>query len=238
MAAPGFERPDYYQILQIDPSADLEVIRSAYRTLLRVLGKHPDLGGRESEARNIIEAYSILSDPERRRVYDQWLQAHSSAKVVAAPGPAPIVGWIRSVLPEYVMAPKAPFARSFDLVLEGPGRTAPRFYVKLFSLITRANWPTIFVLCRAVGVARQGMMPSTDVVLVTAREIDEIEPFLRETARHSVRWAWNRCQIAALTLSPLELHTKGILVLPDALKRLRSDLQDAPAARPALRRKA
>lgn len=236
--APRFERTDYYQILQIDPSADLEVVRSAYRTLLKVLGKHPDLGGKESEARNIIEAYTTLSNPERRRAYDQWLQAHSVAPPPIAAGPPPLVGWVRTVLPEYTLAPQAPFARSFDLVLEGPGPTVPRFYVKSFSLITRANWPTIFVLCRAVGVARQGLMPSTDVVLVTARQIEGLDAFLREAVRQSAQWAWNRCLIAALTLSPLELHAKGIKVLPDALKRLRADLADAPEFQPAWRKEA
>src|SRR5438105_4728538 len=136
----GFARRDYYRLLQVDPSAHPEVVRDAYRTLLRELGKHPDLGGPEGEARAIIEAYHTLGTPERRRAYDLWLKAH------AAPAPAPAAGlssevasWIRSVLPEYRDAPRAPFASRFDLVIESPAPSSDRLYGKAFPLLSRAQ---------------------------------------------------------------------------------------------------
>src|SRR5437773_6615101 len=117
----GFERRDYYRVLQVDPAAHPEVVRAAYRTLLRVLGKHPDLGGEDDEARGIIEAYETLSKPERRQAYDAWLRAHSgggparaaSSPVSATGVPSEVASWIRGVLSEYHDAPKAPFASRF-----------------------------------------------------------------------------------------------------------------------------
>jgi len=223
----GLEAPDYYKILQIDREAHPEIIRVVYRTLLKVLGKHPDLGGSESDAQNIIEAYRTLSDPERRRAYDQWLRAHAVAPPAASTAPD-VAGWIRFVLAEYRPAPDAPFARSFNLVLEGPSVFAPRLYVKSFSLVTKANWPTIGVLCRAVAVARPGWMPSTDIVLIVARKVEGLEAFVEATGRLAVPWGWNRLLIAVCALSPSGIHTGGMALVPSELRRLKRDLRRHP----------
>jgi curved DNA-binding protein CbpA len=60
----------YYDILQVARDASNEVISSAYRTLMRSLRKHPDLGGDPYEASLIGEAYNTLSDQARRAAYD------------------------------------------------------------------------------------------------------------------------------------------------------------------------
>jgi hypothetical protein len=225
---------DPYKVLQVDPSAHPEVVRAAYRTLLRALGKHPDLGGNDSEARTIIEAYEILSNPERRRAYDQWLRAHAApAPAHAEPSPASplspaVVNWIRLALPEFRSAPAAPFARSFDLVLEGPQPFVPRLYVKGYPLITRANWPTIFVLCRAVGVARRAVLPSTDAVLLVSYRVQDLKMFLDAAIGQCAQWAWNRSVIAACTLSPLTVHPGHVTILPSALRRLRASAERDP----------
>jgi hypothetical protein len=225
---------DPYKILQVDPSAHPEIVRAAYRTLLRSLGKHPDLGGSDSEARTIIEAYEILSDPERRRAYDQWLRAHS-APAAAPADPAPpsplspaVVNWIRLTLPEFRNAPGAPFARSFDLVLEGPQPFAPRLYVKGYPIITRTNWPTIFVLCRAVGVARRAVLPSTDAVLLVSHRVQDLRVFLDAAVGQSAQWAWNRSVIGVCTLSPLTVHAGHITLAPSVLRRLRVSAERNP----------
>lgn len=66
-------RKDYYAILGVDKGADAGKIKRAYRTLARK--HHPDVnpGDTASEERfkEISEAYHVLSDPERRRKYDQ-----------------------------------------------------------------------------------------------------------------------------------------------------------------------
>lgn len=223
-------RLDYYQILQVAPNAHPEIVRVAYRALLKSLGKHPDLGGDESDAKNIIEAYRTLSDPERRRAYDQWLRAHSAPRAPRASLPAPpdITNWIRFVLGEYREAKDAPFARSFNLVLEGPSLFRPRLYVKAFSLITKANWPTIGVLCRAVDVARPGWMPSTDIVLLVTRHAEGLDAFLETTSGLASPWGWNRLLIAVCAFAPPGIHTRNLLLVPHELRRLRAALRRRP----------
>lgn len=63
---------DYYRILGVPRSADESEIKKAYRTL--ALRYHPDRnpGDRQAEERfkNIAEAYGVLTDPEKRRLFD------------------------------------------------------------------------------------------------------------------------------------------------------------------------
>lgn len=66
-------RRNYYRILQVQPDAPPEVIRASYRTLMRELRVHPDLGGTDFDASVLNEAYETLSDPARRTAYDRWL---------------------------------------------------------------------------------------------------------------------------------------------------------------------
>jgi hypothetical protein len=64
-----FEDP--YRTLQVEPSADLEAIKAAYRRLARLY--HPDLNPRPEAAermRAINAAYRLLSDQRRRAAYD------------------------------------------------------------------------------------------------------------------------------------------------------------------------
>ncbi len=63
---------DYYKILQIDPSAEPEVITGAYRRLAAKY--HPDVyKGQDASQRMqmINEAYTVLNDPVKRKKYDQ-----------------------------------------------------------------------------------------------------------------------------------------------------------------------
>lgn len=64
---------DYYQILRVDKGADEAAIKSAYRKLAREW--HPDVSQDNTEEaeekfKEISEAYSVLSDPEKKRMYD------------------------------------------------------------------------------------------------------------------------------------------------------------------------
>jgi len=65
---------DYYSILGVGRSAPEKEIKQAYRRLARKY--HPDvnLGDKASEAKfkEVNEAYEVLSDPEKRKKYDQY----------------------------------------------------------------------------------------------------------------------------------------------------------------------
>ena len=63
-------RRNYYRVLHIQPDAPFEIIRASYRTLMKELRVHPDLGGEHWNAKVLNEAYEVLSDPFQRGVYD------------------------------------------------------------------------------------------------------------------------------------------------------------------------
>lgn len=68
------EYVDYYKVLGIDKKASEEEIKTAYRKLARK--HHPDLNPNDKEAnkkfQQINEANEVLSDPEKRKKYDQY----------------------------------------------------------------------------------------------------------------------------------------------------------------------
>lgn len=59
---------DYYQTLGIDPSADSDTIKKAYKKL--AMTHHPDRGGDTKLFQSISQAYDTLSDPGKRAQYD------------------------------------------------------------------------------------------------------------------------------------------------------------------------
>jgi curved DNA-binding protein len=65
---------DYYKILGVDKNATDKDIKNAYRKLARKL--HPDLNPNDAEAnkkfQQLNEANEVLSDPEKRKKYDQY----------------------------------------------------------------------------------------------------------------------------------------------------------------------
>jgi DnaJ-class molecular chaperone len=65
---------DFYKLLGINRGADEKEIRSAYRKLARKY--HPDVNPNDKSAeakfKEISEAYDVLSDPEKRKLYDQF----------------------------------------------------------------------------------------------------------------------------------------------------------------------
>ncbi len=64
---------DYYKILGVDKNASDEEIKRSFRKLAKQY--HPDINkepGAQEKFKEIGEAYSILSDPEKRRQYDQF----------------------------------------------------------------------------------------------------------------------------------------------------------------------
>ncbi len=65
---------DYYEVLRINRDADDAAIKKAYRKLAKKY--HPDSNGGNAQAeqmfKEVTEAYTILSDPEKRKLYDRF----------------------------------------------------------------------------------------------------------------------------------------------------------------------
>lgn len=84
MAATGFK--DYYAVLGVGRTAGVDEIKQSFRKLARKY--HPDVnpGDKNAEARfkEVSEAYEVLSDPDKRKKYDQFGQYWQQAERAGA----------------------------------------------------------------------------------------------------------------------------------------------------------
>ena len=65
---------DYYEVLGVGRNADAKTIKSAYRKLAKKY--HPDMNPGDKQAeqkfKEVTEAYNVLSDTEKKKLYDQY----------------------------------------------------------------------------------------------------------------------------------------------------------------------
>lgn len=59
----------FYEVLGVPKDADVAAIKKAYRK--QALAHHPDRGGDQEKFKEIGKAYEVLSDPEKRKIYDE-----------------------------------------------------------------------------------------------------------------------------------------------------------------------
>ena len=71
-------RRSHYEVLGVDKASDADEVKRAYRK--KAASAHPDKGGDHDEMADINTAYEVLSDPERRLLYDRT--GRDSAKAV------------------------------------------------------------------------------------------------------------------------------------------------------------
>ena len=69
------DKRDYYEVLGVAKNASLDDIKKAYRTLARKY--HPDVTKEEKKQaeekfKEVSEAYEVLVDPDKRKLYDQY----------------------------------------------------------------------------------------------------------------------------------------------------------------------
>ena len=90
---------DLYKVLNVDPGADAEVIRAAYRALAR--RDHPDVNADPAASSKMAElnaAFEVLGGAERRAVYDQSRRAPAATtdtppgRPVTPPAEGPAAG--------------------------------------------------------------------------------------------------------------------------------------------------
>src|SRR5450759_5064271 len=102
--------PDLYEVLQVHPRAEPEVLRAAYRVLARKF--HPDHGGDARRMITLNDAWDVLGDPVRRAAYDASRASPAGQLGPEQQSPAP--------------APAAAVQRTTDVAHAGPPPGLPR----------------------------------------------------------------------------------------------------------------
>jgi DnaJ-class molecular chaperone len=126
-------KKNYYLILGVETDATQDEIQHAFRRLAKDL--HPDYYGQDSKPfLDLQEAYSVLGDPARRRVYDRRLRPlrprYAGGKVTAEPASS------RGTKPEPLIPEDQP-AHLDDLSLSGSFHTFSPSFEELFERIWR-----------------------------------------------------------------------------------------------------
>jgi len=74
------DEPDYYQVLQVSRTADVDTIRRIFHVLAQRY--HPDNRetGNQDKFRQVVDAHSVLSDPVKRAAHDVFLAGEDKVR--------------------------------------------------------------------------------------------------------------------------------------------------------------
>lgn len=222
---PADNRRNHYRVLHVQPEAPLAIIQASYRTLMGRLRVHPDLGGNTGEAAVINEAWAVLSDPERRALYDRQLREHGSAAPPRAPGSTrperhcPLCGHGAPVQlrPDsrcgQCNAPLAalpePGQREHELLGR---RAAPRRDQSHVALL-HVGWPSPALPVRWRDLSLTGLSFYAPVAIATGRRVHLIDTALEAVAEVvSSRPQGRVFAVHARLVSTLLLQTTGVFV--------------------------
>ena len=88
MASQDWFEKDFYKILGVSKDVSEAELKKVYRKLARQYhpDSNPDDAKAETKFKEISEAFSVLSDPEQRKEYDQIRAMGSGARFAGGPG--------------------------------------------------------------------------------------------------------------------------------------------------------
>jgi len=86
VSKPVSEMADLYALLDVDPDAEPDELKAAYRA--KALIEHPDKGGDQDKFDAIYAAFNLLQDPEKRLEYDEERARIASETVLVEGKPA------------------------------------------------------------------------------------------------------------------------------------------------------
>lgn len=159
-------KKDFYLVLQVARRASPEEIRSAYRR--RAMELHPDKSRSESDPFiELQEAYSVLSDPSKRVVYDRVAQSVPTFPGTRL-GPSPFAESFREVEPVERLR-EISLTQSFDTYAPSFDEIFDRLWSN-FKLVTRPKAERVESLTVEVPLSAQEAFAGGRVrILVPAR---------------------------------------------------------------------
>jgi len=175
---------DHYEVLQVNPRADIDTIHRVYRLMAQRF--HPDNKetGSEEHFKRLLAAYRVLSDPESRAAYDAQYKAaeHHRWQLFETPEASQGVeaekrkrsGVVAILYRKRVQQAGAPSLSIFELEnLLGVAREQLEFtlwYLKENGLITRTDNNRFLITVKGVDYAEEhaGQYLSSDRRLLTA----------------------------------------------------------------------
>jgi curved DNA-binding protein CbpA len=178
----------HYEDLQISENASPEVIKGAYRYLSQRWhpDKNPDNKAEAERVSSILNvAYSVLSDPAKRKEYDEWIRAQrqlESASDLQAGNPrSPEVALEAPVVP---LARSSSFLRRAWLVLLFVASLVMLLGVLPYQLFTAPwQWDSVWVAGYSLVIGLYAYTSLFNARVVAGRKRKEKEGVLAECAR-------------------------------------------------------